>query len=167
MASALVTCTKAVWVTAGWSLPSPAWPQSHHYGRRCCTYALSFFSPSCHPSFPLFISFSPLTRWSLITLIRSGIRSILTCMQESFISGSGGWAIGWMLLWTTVCLSVGMERCSSAAQQHRGSSGAPCWKRPTPSKVSRNPECPRSRYISANSNSKQQTGQVWYHLPFQ
>lgn len=42
MASALVTCTKAVWVTAGWLLPSPAWPQSRHYGRRCCTRALSF-----------------------------------------------------------------------------------------------------------------------------
>lgn len=46
MASALVICTKAVWVTAGWLLPSPAWPQSRHYGRRCCTCALSL-SPLC------------------------------------------------------------------------------------------------------------------------
>lgn len=35
MASARVTCTKAVWVTAGWSPPSPAWRPSLRSGRRC------------------------------------------------------------------------------------------------------------------------------------
>lgn len=141
MASVHVTCTKAVWVTAGWLLPSPAWPQSRHCGRRCCTWAI--VTPSC--TFPcLHLRPPPPARWSPITLIRSGIRSIPTCTQESFISGSGGSVVGWTSSWTTVFLSAGTERCSSAAQPRRGSSGALCWKRPTPSKLPWIQACPHS-----------------------
>lgn len=43
MASALVTCTKAVWVTAGWWLPFPACRLSHLFGKRLCIFVSFYF----------------------------------------------------------------------------------------------------------------------------
>lgn len=57
-ASALMTCTRAVWVTAGWSPPSPAWRLSRRSGRRCsvlCTLTSlipSSSSLSSPPGYP-------------------------------------------------------------------------------------------------------------------
>lgn len=61
-ASAHVTFTKAVWGTAGWWLPSPAWPQSRHCGKRCCTLVIVI--PFCF--FPLYSSPSS-SSWSSST----------------------------------------------------------------------------------------------------
>lgn len=44
MASALVTYTKAVWVTAGWWPPFPVWHLSHLCGRRLCICVCSSFT---------------------------------------------------------------------------------------------------------------------------
>lgn len=85
--------------------------------------------------FPLILlNPSPHFRSFPTTWIRSGTQSVQTCTQGSSISDSGASDIGLMSLWTTVCRSVKTESCSSAAQQHQESFGAPCWRRPTPSK---------------------------------
>ena len=143
MASALVTYIRAVWATAGWWRLFHASHLSHHCGRRLCFFtSQSSFHPFlvsfclcfslCIPSCPLIFLITS-SRSFLTTQTRSGTRSVWTCTQGSSISGSGALAAGWMLWWTTVCRSVGTGCCSSAAQRLRESSGAPCWRRPTPS----------------------------------